>query len=72
MVDAWGGGKRYFKNGLLPDVSATGNWSDIGLYTLMTLCDTTYVGCAKASAHNLDIIVCSYSPHGNCDGQRVY
>jgi uncharacterized protein YkwD len=72
MVDGWGDEKQYFKAGQFPDVSTTGNWSDVGHYTQIIWRDTTEVGCATASAGGNDILVCRYSPPGNFMGQSVY
>lgn len=71
-VDSWGNEKKYFKNGVFPHVSTSGNWSDVGHYTQMIWRDTTHVGCATVSVKNYDILVCRYSPPGNYIGQKVY
>lgn len=71
-VDTWGHEKRYFINGVFPDVSTSGNWSDVGHYSQMIWRKTTHVGCATARAKNYDIFVCRYSPPGNYVGQKVY
>lgn len=34
MVENWGNEKRYFIRGTFPKVSSTGNWADVGHYTL--------------------------------------
>jgi len=72
MVDAWGGEKRYYKNGTFPDVSTSGNWSDVGHYTQVIWRNTAEVGCAKSTGGGNDFFVCRYSPQGNYIGQKVY
>ena len=72
MVDSWGSEKQFFTPGIFPDVSTTGNWSDVGHYTQMIWRDTTEVGCAVATGANNDYFVCQYSPAGNFQGQAVY
>ena len=69
MVNGWGSEKQYFKDGRFPDVSATGNWTDVGHYTQMVWKSTTMVGCASATAGGNDLLVCRYSPHGNVSGR---
>ncbi|HEX3369625.1 MAG TPA: CAP domain-containing protein [Candidatus Cybelea sp.] len=73
MIDGWGSEKQSFRNGTFPDVSATGNWFDVGHYTQMVWRDTTKVGCAGASGSDGNYrFVCRYSPPGNVIGERVY
>ena len=72
MVDGWGGEKKYYKPGVFPDVSTTGNWSDVGHYTQLVWRNTTEVGCAIATAGGNDILVCRYSPPGNYMGQKAF
>lgn len=71
-VDNWGSEKKYFKDGIFPDVSTTGAWSDVGHYTQIIWLDTTQVGCAQATNGKYDFFVCRYSPPGNYIGQKVY
>lgn len=72
MVDGWGGEKKYYKPGVFPDVSTTGNWSDVGHYTQLVWRNTTEVGCAIATAGGNDILVCRYSPPGNYMRQKAF
>lgn len=64
-VEYWASKKKFFKSGIFPHVSTTGNWSDVGHYSQMIWRRTTEVGCAKISAGNQDIFVCRYAPPGN-------
>lgn len=63
--------RRYFKNGVFPDVSTTGNWMDVSHYTTMIWPTTTRVGCAVNRARGFDFLVCRYSPPGNIDGKPL-
>lgn len=72
MVDSWGDEKQYFRYGAFPDVSATGNWADVGHYTQLIWKDTTEVGCGLAEAERNTILVCRYNPPGNYIGQSAY
>lgn len=59
---------RYFRPGVFPDNSRTGEWHDVGHYTQIVWPATTQVGCALASSATTDYLVCRYSPAGNKDG----
>lgn len=73
MVDAWGDERRYFKDGVFPDVSATGNWFDVGHYTQMVWRSTKRIGCAGVVGDDGNYrLVCRYSPPGNIIGQRAF
>lgn len=72
MVDNWGEEKENFLEGIFPDVSSTGDWSDVAHYTQLVWRNTKKVGCALASAGGKDILVCRYSPPGNFEGEPVY
>ena len=72
LVDLWGAEKQYFQPNAFPNVSTTGNWSDVGHYTQMIWRDTTEVGCAIATGNGDSVLVCRYSPPGNYTGRRVY
>jgi hypothetical protein len=72
MVDGWGEEKQYYQAGIFPDVSTTGNWSDVGHYTQLVWRNTTEVGCAIATAGGNDILVCRYSKPGNYMGQKAF
>lgn len=64
MVDE----RRFFRAGIFPDVSRTGDWSDVGHYTQMVWPTTTRLGCGVASDARYDYLVCRYAPKGNVDG----
>jgi len=72
MVDGWGSEKKYYKNGIFPAVSTSGNWADVGHYTQIIWRNTTEVGCAKSTGGGNDFFVCRYSPPGNYMRQKVY
>ena len=59
---------RYFRPGVFPDNSRTGEWRDVGHFTQIVWPATTQVGCALASSATDDYLVCRYSPAGNKDG----
>lgn len=71
MVGGWASEKRWFRPGLFPNVSRTGNWADVGHYTQMVWPTTTRVGCALASTPRIDYLVCRYAGAGNVDGRPV-
>ena len=71
MVAVWTDEKQYFKPGVFPDVSTTGDWSKVGHYTQMIWPTTTTIGCAIHSDTKYDWTVCRYSPPGNRDGTMV-
>jgi uncharacterized protein YkwD len=72
MVDAWVREKRYFKPGVFPHNSTTGNVEDVGHFTQLMWRDTGEVGCARATSQREDILVCRYSDAGNYIGQRPF
>ena len=72
MVQAFVAEKRNFRPGTFPEVSATGQWRDVGHYTQIVWRDTTDVGCAVARNARDDFLVCRYSPAGNWYGKPVF
>ena len=61
--------KRDFVPGAgLPNVSATGNWADVGHYTQIIWRGPRSVGCALAEGPAYDYLVCRYWPAGNVWG----
>ena len=71
MVGSWAQEKAYFRPGVFPNVSTTGNWLDVSHYTQMIWRGTTNVGCALHQTRTWDYLICRYSPPGNVDGRRV-
>jgi hypothetical protein len=72
MVGGWVEEKRYYKPGIFPDNSRTGNLDDIGHYTQLMWRDTNQVGCAVAHNAENDVLVCRYAVAGNVIGQRPF
>ena len=69
MVGAWVDEDRYFKPGLVPGNSTTGNWGDVDHYTQIIWPTSQRIGCAVASNARSDFLVCRYSPAGNIVGR---
>ncbi|MGB5725442.1 MAG: CAP domain-containing protein [Parasphingorhabdus sp.] len=69
MIGAWVDEDRYFKRGLFPDNSSTGNWGDVAHYTQIIWPTSLRVGCAVASNARSDYLVCRYGPAGNIVGR---
>lgn len=63
--------KEDFKAGIFPDISTTGDWTDVGHYSQIIWPDTTSVGCAVASNAQNEYLVCRYDPSGNVPGMPV-
>ena len=73
MVGSWGNEKQHFVNGTFPNVSNTGNWTDVGHYTQMVWRNTTQVGCAVVDGSDGNArLVCRYVSQGNFIGQSVF
>lgn len=60
--------RRYFRPGRFPNVSRTGNVSQVGHYTQIIWPTTQRVGCATASSRSSEYLVCRYLPAGNVYG----
>ena len=71
LMQDWIEEKRNFIPGIFPDVSRTGQWSDVSHYSQMIWATTTSIGCGQASGVQWDYLVCRYSPPGNVDGKPV-
>lgn len=71
MVGLWLSEKRYFKPGLFPANSISGDPSDVSHYTQVIWRETTDVGCALARGESEDILVCRYVKPGNVQGQSA-
>ena len=72
MVGLWQAEKRYFKPGIFPANSRTGNLEDVGHYTQMVWRSTGKVGCAIAQGRQDEFFVCRYSEGGNVIGERPF
>jgi len=71
MIASWAAEKRFFRAGVFPSVSTTGDWEDVAHYTAMVWPTTTRVGCAVHSNAAWDYLICRYSPPGNIDGRAL-
>jgi hypothetical protein len=71
MVGAWADEQRDFRPGVVPNVSRTGRFADVGHYVQMVWPATTRLGCATASNRGRDYLVCRYAPPGNVVGQPI-
>lgn len=72
MVGAFLGEKANFRPGRFPNISRTGNWSDVGHYSQVVWRGTREVGCAVATGQGNDVLVCRYWPAGNVWGENAY
>ena len=63
--------KRHFRPGNFPEVSRTGQWSDVGHYTQVIWPGTRELGCAIARTRSDEVLVCRYWPAGNVWGERI-
>jgi len=71
MAGGWAAEKRIFRPGRFPNVSRSGQWSDVGHYTQMIWRGTRRVGCALERSRDWHFLVCRYAPAGNVVGQPV-
>lgn len=69
MVGLWAAEKRYYKVGVFPNNSSTGNVADVGHYTQLIWARTERVGCALAHGTEEDFLVCRYKRAGNVVGE---
>jgi len=69
MVGLWLAEKQFFKNGVFPANSTSGNSRDVGHYTQIIWRRSTEVGCSLARGRDEDILVCRYATAGNVWGQ---
>lgn len=71
MIEDFIAERTAFRPGRFPDVSRTGDWSDVGHYTQVIWPETRAVGCALARNARDEVMVCRYWPAGNVLGERV-
>jgi uncharacterized protein YkwD len=71
MIDGFLAARRLFRPGVFPEVSATGQCSDVGHYTQIIWPETQAVGCASAVNRRYEVLVCRYWPAGNVIGYRL-
>lgn len=71
MVGSWAAERSWFRPGVFPYVSTTGNWFDVSHYTQMIWRGTSSLGCALHHTRRWDYLICRYAPKGNIDGRRV-
>jgi hypothetical protein len=71
LVGSWVKEKQYFRPGIFPNVSTTGDWYQVGHWTQMIWAQTVMIGCAKAAGIGGMWLVCRYDPGGNKDGKPV-
>ncbi|MGF7170360.1 hypothetical protein FHS91_002045 [Sphingobium xanthum] len=70
MARAWLDERVHYVDGVMPDISSSGNWLDVGHYSQMIWKTTTMVGCAVVSDARRDLLVCRYDPPGNIAGRN--
>jgi hypothetical protein len=71
MVGFWTDERVNTVSGVFPDVSKTGDWTDVGHFTQMIWPSTRELGCALASNAENDVLVCRYYPAGNLIGDTI-
>ena len=71
MIVGWATEKSLFVPGIVPNVSRSGHFGDVGHYVQMIWRSTTRVGCALHRSRTADFLVCRYAPAGNVVGARV-
>src|SRR3954452_5624332 len=71
MVGGWLSEKRYFKPGIVPNKSRTGDWEDVGQETQMIWPSTERVGGFVASTARVNDRVCHDPTAGNIDGRPL-
>jgi Cysteine-rich secretory protein family len=68
MAKGWIDERAHFRPGRFPEISRSGDWSDVGHYTQVVWPETREMGCAIASNAHDDYLVCRYWPAGNVIG----
>lgn len=68
MIDAFIREKSDFRPGIFPNVTKSGNWTNVGHYTQLVWPETKEIGCAIAENRMDEFLVCRYWPAGNVRG----
>lgn len=71
MVGHWLSEKRFFKPGVFPANSTSGDPADVSHYTQVIWRSTSDVGCALAEGAHEAVLVCRYRQPGNVLGQSA-
>ncbi len=71
MIGGFLSERRWFRPGVFPLVSRTGQWHDVGHYSQMIWPGTRELGCAVIQGKEDEVLVCRYWPAGNVMGQQV-
>lgn len=71
LTGSWLNERAYFRPGVFPNVSSTGDWYQVGHFSQMIWPQTTLIGCARGLGAGSSWLVCRYDPGGNKDGRPV-
>lgn len=72
MVGLWVAERQYFRRGVFPNNSLSGNVADVSHFTQIVWHNTRRVGCALAENAKEEVLVCRYSSPGNIRGQQPF
>lgn len=71
LMGSWLNERQYFRAGIFPNVSTTGDWYQVGHYSQIIWPTTTDIGCGIGMGRGSSWLVCRYNPGGNKDGKPV-
>ena len=71
MVGSWIEEREFIRAGTFPNISSTGDWTDVGHYTQLISTKTKYVGCGLQQNAQDEYLVCRYFPAGNEYGEVI-
>jgi hypothetical protein len=71
MVGSWIEESEFIRSGIFPNISSTGDWTDVGHYTQLISVKTKYVGCGLEKNAQDEYLVCRYFPAGNEYGEVI-
>ncbi len=71
MVGSWIEERAFIRSGTFPNISSTGDWTDVGHYTQLISAKTKYVGCGLQQNVEDEYLVCRYFPAGNEYGETI-